>query len=133
MPHPFTVTREKIANMPHQTVTASAHDRSDRYDGVPVIELLKRAGAPDGEAIRGPELAKYVVVTGADGYRAVFALAELAAAFSDRVILLADRRDGGELPENALPYQVIVPGEKRPARWVRQVVSIEVMEAPGGK
>ena len=119
--------------MPHQTVTASAHDRSDRYDGVPVIELLKRAGAPDGEAIRGPELAKYVVVTGADGYRAVFVLAELAAAFSDRVILLADRRDGGELPENALPYQVIVPGEKRPARWVRQVVSIEVMEAPGGK
>jgi voltage-gated potassium channel Kch len=77
--------------MPHQTVTASAHDRSDRYDGVPVIELPKRAGAPDGEAIRGPELAKYVVVTGAAGYRAVFALAELAAAFSDRVILLADR------------------------------------------
>ena len=124
--HPMTLTRDEIAGMPHQTVTASAHDQSGRFDGVPLIDLLKRAGVPTGEAIRGAELAKTVFVVGADGYRAVFALAELDAAFTDRVVLLADKRDGAALPENARPYQLIVPGEKRPARWVRQVVSIEI-------
>jgi DMSO/TMAO reductase YedYZ molybdopterin-dependent catalytic subunit len=94
-----------------------------------LIDLLKRSGVPTGEAIRGRELAKYVVVTGADGYRVVFALADLDSAFTDRTVLLADSRNGAALPDNALPFQLIVAGEKRPARWVRQVVSIEVLEA----
>jgi hypothetical protein len=75
-------------------------------------------------------LTRYVVVTGADGYRVVFALAELDAAFTGRAVILADSRDGGALPPNAAPFQLIVPGEKRPARWVRQVVAIEVLTAP---
>ena len=29
-----------------------------------------------------------------------------------------------------VPYQLIVPGQLRPARWVRQVVSIDVVTAP---
>jgi DMSO/TMAO reductase YedYZ molybdopterin-dependent catalytic subunit len=69
VPHPFTLTRGEIASMPHQSVTTSAHDQSGRYDGVPLIDLLKRAGVPTGEAIRGRELSKYVIVSGADGYR----------------------------------------------------------------
>lgn len=130
VPHALTLNRDEVANMPHQSVTASAQNQSGRFDGVPLIELLKRAGVPTGEAIRGPELAKCVVVTGADGYRVVFALAELDAAFTDRIVLLADKRNGATLPDDALPYQLIVPGEKRPSRWVRQVVSIEVVETP---
>jgi DMSO/TMAO reductase YedYZ molybdopterin-dependent catalytic subunit len=123
---PLTLTRDEIAGLPHQTVTASAHDQSGRFEGVALVDLLKRAGVPTGEAIRGAELAKSVFVIGADGYRAVFALAELDSAFTDRIVLLADKRDGAALADNARPYQLIVPGEKRPARWVRQVVSIEV-------
>jgi hypothetical protein len=129
VPHPLTFTREAMPALPRQSVTASAHDQSARYDGVLLIEVLKRAGAPTGEAIRGAELAKSVVVTGADGYRVVFALAELDAAFTDRIALLADKRDGAALPDNALPYQLILTGEKRPARWVRRVVSSDVVEA----
>jgi DMSO/TMAO reductase YedYZ molybdopterin-dependent catalytic subunit len=130
VPHPLTLSRDAITGLPHQSVTASSHDQSGRYDGVPVIELLRRAGVPTGDAIRADELAKCVVVTGADGYRVVFALAELDAAFTQRIVLLADKRDGAALPENALPYQLIVPGEARPARWVRQVVSIEGVQIP---
>jgi DMSO/TMAO reductase YedYZ molybdopterin-dependent catalytic subunit len=129
VPHPLTLSRDEIAGLPHQSVTTSASDQSARYDGVPLIDILTQAGVPTGEAIRGRELAKYVVVTGADGYRVVFALAELDAAFTDRTVLLADGQNGSMLPDNALPYQLIVPGEKRPARWVRQVVSIEVVES----
>jgi hypothetical protein len=39
-----------------------------------------------------------VVVEGIDGYRAVCALAELDPELTDRVILLADTKDGQPLP-----------------------------------
>lgn len=55
-----------------------------------------------------------------------FALVESDPAFRDRVAILADRKDGMPLGGNDAPFQVILHDEKRPARWVRQVVSIEV-------
>src|SRR5215510_5177371 len=112
-----------LAAMPQRSVTASAHDQTGTYSGVALREILTKAGVQAGADIRGPLLASYVVVTGADGYRAVFALAELDPVFTDRLVLLASQKDGGPLAENARPCQVIVPGELRPARWVRQVVS----------
>jgi hypothetical protein len=92
-----------------------------------VRELLTRAGVPAGDALRGPALATAVVVTGAGGYRVVFAIAECDPAFTDRVAILADRKDGAPLPPNAAPFRLVITGEKRPARWVGQVVAIELM------
>ena len=94
---------------------------------IPVRALLTRAGVPAGEALRGAELAKTVLVTGADGYRVAFGLAEFDPGFTDAVAIIADRKDGEPLAGNAAPFQLIMTGEKRPARWVRQVVSIEIV------
>ena len=55
----------------------------------------------------------YLVVEAADGYRVVFALPELDPGYTDRTILLADRRDGKPLSDREGPLQVIVPGEKK--------------------
>jgi hypothetical protein len=71
----------------------------------------------------------YAVVKAADGYRAVYALPELDPSFTDRVILLADRRNGAPLDAKA-PFRVVVPGEKHEARWVRQVTEIDVESVP---
>jgi DMSO/TMAO reductase YedYZ molybdopterin-dependent catalytic subunit len=125
----ITLSAADLAAMPQRSVTASAHDQSGTYTGVPLRDILTKAGVPAGADIRGPLLATSVIVTGADGYRAVFAIAELDPVFTDRVILLATQKDGAPLAENARPFQVIVPGELRPARWVRQVVSISVQTA----
>ena len=92
------------------------------------ISWRKRA-FPPAKSLRGPAIALYVVVEAADGYRAVYALAELDSAFTDRVILLADRRDGRPLSAREGPLQVIVPGEKKHARWVRQVIRLRVAAA----
>ena len=81
---------------------------------------------PAGPQLRGAALASSVIVTGADGYRVSFGLAEFDPDFTDRVAILADKRDGEALPANAAPFQLILSGEKRPARWVRQVISIEL-------
>jgi len=61
-------------------------------------------------------------------YRVVFALAELDPAFTDRVILLADRADGQPLDNKTGPFRIVVPGEKRMARWVRQVITLKVVQ-----
>jgi hypothetical protein len=57
----------------------------------------------------------------------VFGVAEVDPAFTDRVAILADRKDGAPLPANAAPFQLVLTNEMPPARWVRQVVSIELI------
>src|SRR5215467_5122238 len=109
VPNPITVSAADVASIPHVSVTISGRGSPTTYEGVLLIELLKRAGAPSGDTLRGAELARYVVVTGADGYRAVFALAELDPAFTEHPLVLADRRDGAALAENALPFVVVAP------------------------
>ena len=94
-----------------------------------LVELLKSAGVKFGSDLRGPALALYLVVEAADGYRAVFALPELDPATTDQIILLADRRDGKAIDAKEGPLRVIVPGEKRRVRWVKQVITLKVGRA----
>jgi DMSO/TMAO reductase YedYZ molybdopterin-dependent catalytic subunit len=99
------------------------------YDGVPVVELLRRAGAPLGKKLRGPQMKLYVVINATDGYRVVFALPEFDPDFTDRVTILADRRDGHPMAPKEGPFRLVVAGEKRHARWVRGVTALDVEEA----
>jgi DMSO/TMAO reductase YedYZ molybdopterin-dependent catalytic subunit len=127
VPRPLELTAPDFGRLPRQTVRAKDHDGKEaEFEGVPLVEMLKASGVKFGQDLRGPALASYLVVEAADGYRAVFALPELDPAFTDRVILLADRRDGKPLGGNAGPLRVIVPGEKRHGRWVRQVTGLRV-------
>ena len=100
------------------------------YDGVPVVELLRRTGVPLGKQLRGPQMKLYIIVSATDGYRVVFALPEFDPDFTDRVIILADRRDGHVLVPPEGPFRLIVAGEKRHARWVREVIALDIEEAP---
>ena len=96
---PLSLTASEFAKLPRQTVRAKGHDGVEsQYQGVPLIEILAKAGVPTGKELRGKAMALFVVVEASDGYRAVFALAELDSEFTDRVILLADRRDDKPLP-----------------------------------
>jgi hypothetical protein len=52
-----------------------------------------------------------VTVEVTDGYRAVFSLAELDPELTDRIVLLADTKDGQPLPPREGPLRIIVPGE----------------------
>jgi DMSO/TMAO reductase YedYZ molybdopterin-dependent catalytic subunit len=130
VPSPLRLTQLELKQLPRQTVLARAHDgKESRYEGVALVEILKKAGVPHGKELRGKAVALHLVVEAADNYRAVFALPELDPEFTDRVILLADHRDGQVLSATEGPLQVIVPGEKRHARWVRQVVTLRIGKA----
>lgn len=121
---------ETLAAVSRQTVVAKAHDgKEHEYVGAPLAEVLRRGGVTLGESLRGPAMANYRLVEAADGYRVVFALQEIDPASTDRVILLADRRDGEPLDEKHGPFQLVVPGEKRQSRWVRGVKRLSVQRA----
>jgi hypothetical protein len=81
-----------------------------------------------GDSLRGKRLSSYLLVEAADGYRVVIALPELDPGFTDRVILLADNADGHPLDSKEGPFRIVIPGEKRMARWVRQVIALKVVQ-----
>lgn len=123
--------RTAVVNLdefPRQTVVTSDHGRKATFEGVALREVLAKAGVALGEALRGKALSRIIIVTGTDGYQVVYAIAEVDAAFTDQVILLADRRDGGPMLPDTGPVQLVAPLDKRPARWVRQVATIEVRD-----
>jgi len=128
VPTPERYSLEQLQKLPAKKVTARDHDGTEaEYTGVAVEELLRRAGAPLGEKLRGPALAKAVVVHAADRYQAIFSLAELDSGMTDRATLLAWSRNNEPLTAAQGPLRLVVPGEKRQARWVRQVTAIEVV------
>jgi len=125
------ITRELWSQAARTRLKAVDHSgRLAEFEGVSATELLKRAAAPLGGQLRGKALAIYVVAEGSDGYRAVYALPEFDAGFTDDVILIADRRDGKALDAKEGPLRMVVPGDKREARWVRNLVSLRLLRAP---
>ena len=84
---------------------------------------------PHGKDLHGKALAEYVVATGSDGYRAVLALAEIDPEFHPGEVLVADAMDGKPLNAKTGPFRLIVTEDKRPARSVRSLISIEVKSA----
>lgn len=120
----------EMARLPRFSVRAKDEKGKESvWEGPTLHEVLKAAGVKFGEAIRGKALANYLLVEAADGYRVVFTLTEIDPAFTDLTFLLADHRDGVPLSESEGRLRVVIPHEKRHARWVRNVVSLNVQRA----
>lgn len=123
-----TLNRSDIETLPHVKVTASEHSSPPAtFVGVTLKSVLEKAGVTFGETMRGKRMADCLLVEAADGYRVVIALPELDPAFTDKQIVLAFLRDGKPLVEKEGPYRIVIPDEKRPARWVRQVTTLKIV------
>jgi len=124
---PLKLSAADLAKLPQRTIHAKGHDGKEaEFTGVPLVEVLKLAGVKFGEDLRGKNLALYLVVEAADGYRAVYALPELDPLYTDKLILLATKREGKPLDDKEGPLRIVVPDEKRQARWVRQVTGLVI-------
>jgi hypothetical protein len=93
---------------------------------------LARAGQSQVEALRGAALARGVLVTARDGYRVLFSLGELDASLGAVGAIVATRCDGKPLDEADGPFRLIVPKDGRPARSVRQLESLAVVDLGEG-
>lgn len=122
----LVLTTADFAALPRDTATVSFHDDPAHvYEGVPLHALLKAAGI-HADSTRGPALRMRIVIDAADGYRVVLSLAEVDPTLRDRRVLLADRVDGAPLAGNGAPFRLVLVGDPRHNRWVRQVVAIRV-------
>ena len=129
VPTPAQLNLSDLSRMPRTDVRVKDRDGNEiTYSGVSLTEVLRAAGLKlDPSSIPNRDIVGcYILVQAADGYRAVFASAEVDPAQTDRFILLADHKNGQLLSANEGPFRIVFPGEKRPARWVRQVQSILV-------
>jgi DMSO/TMAO reductase YedYZ molybdopterin-dependent catalytic subunit len=64
-----------------------------------------------------------------DGYRVAFSLVELDSTIASSEVFIAFQRDGKPLPAEMGPFRLIVPTDKRGARWIRQLSRITLIEA----
>src|SRR5262245_5407671 len=127
---PLKLTAAELGKLPRRSVRAKDHEgKESEFEGSPLVDVLKLAGVKFGEGLRGKNLALYLVVEASDGYRAVYALPELDPAYTDKIVMLVDKRDGKALDAKEGPLRIVVPDEKMHARWVRQVTGLVIRRA----
>ena len=125
---PLTLSADDLAKMPRETASVLEQDGTKvEYEGVALREILKRAGAPLGNQLRGKALSSYILAKAHDGYQVLFALAEVDAAFGNEQIVVADKRDGKSLFGYQGPFRLVCPNDKAGARSVRMLETIEVV------
>jgi len=125
---PLSLTADDLAKLPRETATVPAPDGSKIvYEGVTLLAVLQKAGAPFGKQLRGKVLSTYVLAKAADGYQVVFTLGELDPDFGNETILLADKRDGKPLPDKQGPFRLVCPNDHEGARSVRMLQVLEVV------
>lgn len=120
----MTVTATDLAALPRHTVTANQHGKQITYEGVYMRDVLAKDGVPFGSELKGKKLSTYVLATAQDGYAVVYTLPEMDPDFSDGDLLIADKV--GAAPNG--PFRIIAPHDKKPARSLRMLKSIDVVQ-----
>ncbi|HUE02409.1 MAG TPA: molybdopterin-dependent oxidoreductase [Bryobacteraceae bacterium] len=125
---PLTLSLADLAKMPRETATLTEMDGSKTvYDGVPLVDLLEKAGLAFGKEMRGKALAGYVLAEARDGYQVVFSLGELDPGVGGTRVIVSDQRDGKPLSAQQGPMRLVVTTDKRPARAVRMLEKLHVV------
>lgn len=111
----------------HTALRATGHDGKEHvYTGVLLSDVLAKAGIILGN--KRESISSYLVMRAKDNYKTIFSLAEVDPLFAKEPILIADKIDGKSLDSGVAPFQVIVSADKIQTRWIRQLVSIELVK-----
>jgi hypothetical protein len=124
-----TLSVSDLSKLPRQTVKVMDHETPATFEGVLLTDVLAKVSLPLGEKFHSTGASYFLMVEAKDGYRAVFAWAELDSGFMDKSVYVVTKRDGKPLSEKDGPFQLVAPGEKRAGRWVRQVTALTIQQA----
>lgn len=124
-----TLTPADLAAMPHKTVAVfNAHTKAnEKYSGVALSDLLAKVGVPQGENVKGKVFLTAVIAEGTDKYSVLYALAEVDPSIHAGDVIVADQMDGQKIDKDGA-FKLVSTEEKRPARWVRNLTAITVVE-----
>ena len=90
-----------------------------------LVDVLAKVG-PRFEGVKNGELRDVVVVTGTDGYEAVFSYGEIAPTIGNRLALLSLKEDG----VLRMAPRLVIPGDVKAGRDVTDVVHVVLAAAP---
>ena len=125
---PVKLDANNLAELPRQVAVLKDHGKQINYEGVLLHDVFARNGVDFGKGLRGNQLSSYVVAIGTDGYQVVYSLADFDPSITNSAIILADERDGKPLDAKEGPFRIVVPNDKRPARSVRLLKEIDVVQ-----
>jgi hypothetical protein len=125
----ITFTPEEFAALPHKSLAVfNAHTKgNETYSGVPLTDLLIKLGVPHGEEVKGKGFMTGVVAEGTDKYSVLYALAEVDPSIHTGEVIVADSQDGQKLGKDGA-FKMVSSEERRPARWVRNLTMISLVE-----
>ncbi len=125
----ITLTPEDLAAIPHKTVSVyNEHTKAyEKYAGVPLTDLLAKVDVPLGEKVRGKLFMTAVIAEGTDKYSVLYALAEVDPSIHTGDVLIADMMDEQKLGKDGV-FKLVSTEEKRPARWVRNLTEVSVID-----
>ena len=116
-----------LQEMPHADVAAKGHDGvSHTFSCVPVSTVLAKVQAPTGENLRGAGMSLVLMASAKDNYHATFALSEVDESIGNKPVFVCDKQDGQPLSAADGPIRLVVPSDKRAARWVRMLIRLEI-------
>ena len=123
--HPQNISLSELQAMPSLTVEVSHPNakgvQTNRYTGVLLWTLIKGADPIDENGPR-THLQHVLRAAGRDGYGVALAMGELDPNFEGKQVVVAYAEDGQALPA----LKLIVPGDAKAGRSVRDLVSIDV-------
>jgi hypothetical protein len=124
--HPQSFSEEALEKLPatHVEVTVGGEHGPPKpaaYDGVLLWSLIEPAGLIDAPG-KKTKPQHVFLARGADGYAVALSIGEIAPMYEGKQVLVAYAEDGKKLDG----VKLVVPGDKRAARFVRDLVSIEV-------
>ncbi len=122
------ISLDSLRRMPQAEVRGRIHEGPELvFRGAGLDAVLAAAGAPQGHDLRGGALRLVVLAEARDGYAVVYSLAELSPDLGGRVGIVALEQDGQPLNEKDGPLRIVLEGEKRPARWIRQLERLRLV------
>ncbi|HNY39249.1 MAG TPA: hypothetical protein PKJ41_02595 [Bryobacteraceae bacterium] len=103
-----TLTVVDVEGLPQQTIKTDDHGKAVVFQGVRLRNVLDKVDLPLGDKFHSTAAGYYMLVEARDGYRVVYAWAEIDSEFLYKAIFVATRRDG---------------------RWARQVTALRIRRA----
>jgi len=111
-----------------RTISYTLKGAAHTAHAVPLWAVVQ-AGQPQINPQIKRHLLQFVAsVRGRDGYTVDFTLGEISPDFGANAVWVAWDEDGRPLPEDAGPVELLVPGDKRAARWVHGVSAITLTD-----
>jgi DMSO/TMAO reductase YedYZ molybdopterin-dependent catalytic subunit len=124
---PTMFTLDALRALPARTESVTfgtdAGPQSHTYAGCQLDALITATDPNVDVAAKHPLLTVTVLATGADGYAAAVAWAEIAPTLSARPALVAYTEDGKPLPQPRL----VLPGDIEGARYVSDLTDLRVV------